>query len=219
MSDVRDVVENIFAGKRAAFYDVCSYAEVDINRALRQRVRHFAERGISDRRAEFGNQIFVVGDYHVESFVLVQSVVVDVDGDGDDCGERSQNSRQARLAILIDASDDVTDVRQFDAVAGESAYRTDNGGISHEVIDVARMSEGMSEGENSVAVDGGDCARRAEQKISVDNGDTECRTGLKRGVECDTAFRRQRHCPQVNRIERREFSLQISRAVHFETVQ
>ena len=202
LPDVRSVVKHILAINFAACDRVRLDVKVNVNGAFRESVGNFAERGIGNRRAEFWHEIFIVSDSRVVSFFLRKRVVFNLDGDRHDGGESSENAGDARLAVLIDAPDNVTDARELNAGCVRAAYRTDNRCVGHEEIDVAGVREGVTERQNLFTFDGGDGTGCAEREISVDNRDTQSRAGLKRCVEFKPAFDCRRSRLQIFQAKR-----------------
>ena len=87
-------------------------------------------------------------------------------------GERPEDTRNARLAILIDAPDHTADVRDLHTVA-LPCDRPDHIGVRHEIVHVALMHKGVPEGQHLFAVHRRHRSRRADAEIAVDNGDPD----------------------------------------------
>ena len=98
---------------------------------------------------------------------------------------------------MINSTDNVTDTRELDTVAGRAAHRADNRGVRHEIIYVAAMREGVPERQNLFAVDSGNRACRAQRKIAVDNRHAQSRARLKVCVEVKSAFKFRRSRLQI----------------------
>ena len=96
-------------------------------------------------------------------------------------GERPEDTRNARLAILIDAPDHTADVRDLHAVA-LPCDRPDHIGVRHEIVHVALMHKGVTECQHLFAVHRRHRSRRADAEVAVDNGDPNGLTARKSGI-------------------------------------
>ena len=119
---------------------------------------------------------------------------------GNDGRELAEEAGDTRLAVLVDAADDVADIGNLHAVA-LSRDRADDRGVRHEIVHVALVQERMAERENLVAIHGRHRARRADREITADDGDAdrapgrEARVIVRAGIR-GTADRRELRCTE-----------------------
>ena len=120
--------------------------------------------------------------------------------------ERPENSRDPRLAILIDAPDHTADIRDLHAIA-LPRDRPDDIRIRHEVVDIPLVHKGMPERDDLLAVDRRHRARRADAEIAVDKSHADRLTARKRRIiarmklcRCARTAQRKERCPPHRKL-------------------
>ena len=180
-----------------------------VGRRARERVRRLRHRRVGDAAGELRQECLIVGDARSIVIRAAERRVLDADLDRHDRGEIADGAGDARLAVLIDAADDVADVRDLHAVA-LAADRANDRRVRHEVVDVAAVQERMAEAENLLAVHGRDRARRADGEVTVDDGDADRTARLQARVveRIALAFRAHTHRHEGDVMAHRHVLLQ-----------
>ena len=95
--------------------------------------------------------------------------------------ERAEHPRYSGLAILADAPDHAADIGNLNAVA-LPRNRPDDIRIRHEIVDISLMHERVPKGNDLFSVDRRNRPRRTDAEITVDNGNADRLTTLKRRI-------------------------------------